>query len=139
MFPVGNFLTNVETLEFILYELKRFQLDVHSAAQDIAEKQVHKFHFYKSFFGDNTSIILVDLCLITYLTQDDAIASTATSSALSSSMSKIPLPFDDQAKVPNDFEGIVSQGIPGKELDRKDSVDIDIHDMNTAIDPDLLF
>lgn len=61
---IGNFLNNHETLEFILYELKKHHYDVEVAAQDIAETQVHKFYMYNSYFGDNTSIILVDLGIL---------------------------------------------------------------------------
>jgi hypothetical protein len=58
---IGNFLSNQETVEFLLYELKKNAYEVEVAAQDIAETQVHKFFMYNSYFGDNTSIILVDL------------------------------------------------------------------------------
>ena len=67
-------------------------MDVSLAAQDIAEKQVHKFHMYNTFFGDNTSIILVDLGAYTSLTKGEAIGYTASCKAVNTTEK---MPSDD--------------------------------------------
>ena len=48
-------------MRFIHYELKKDDYNVELAASNLALKQVNKFNMYGSFYGDNTSILLVDL------------------------------------------------------------------------------
>lgn len=58
---IGNFLTNQEALLFIDYELRKNNYDVITTSSKVVLKQVNKFFMYDNFFGDNTTIILVDL------------------------------------------------------------------------------
>eukprot|EP01035_Chromulina_nebulosa_P018326 gene18326-24016_t len=58
---IGNFLTNEDALQFIFPILQSNNYSVDISAKEIALKQVKKFHMFNSFFGDNTSIVLVDL------------------------------------------------------------------------------